>query len=567
VERAQQLGAVEEAAAHLERALDLWSPEDGSAMQAELLLACGQVRARLLRGDVRAVDLLERAHDLHRELGDEAMAARSLGALANARWEVGDREGALGAWEGAVPELRRLGARDALLSALATWAHALAGVKRPEAAERLADEGLALVPEAVTPGEAVDRVSLLTTKGMVTLWRCDVATAEPLYREAARLAEQHHDDVGAARVLHSRGAANTLLVRLPEMRQSFDRAAELVARHGLRRLQAFYLGWGAKAAVEAGDWAGARRRGDEAAALLDPNEAAELIRFMIADGRAETLLGVGELEEALGAYEALLDTPFPRSDQRYEEAVREDTARVHLLAGDTAAALAALGPAVEPYVANIARGDAEVETAWTKVTVLAAGGATAEAAGIQAWAAALLPGHPFTDACAALLAIPAGPAAGAVALEDAARGMEADGWLLYAVGQRVAGATIAARAEDGREPAVALLRTALDRFRALGSEPMCRRLEARLRTLGERAPTGRGKAGAGGLSARELEVLVLVAEGMTNRQIADALVLSPNTVIRHVANIFAKLDAGNRAAAVAIATERGLMAKDGKPLS
>ena len=62
-------------------------------------------------------------------------------------------------------------------------------------------------------------------------------------------------------------------------------------------------------------------------------------------------------------------------------------------------------------------------------------------------------------------------------------------------------------------------------------------------------------------------MLGLVAEGRTNREIAEALVLSPNTVIRHVANIFAKLDVGSRAAAVATAAEHGLMAKDGKPLS
>ena len=45
----------------------------------------------------------------------------------------------------------------------------------------------------------------------------------------------------------------------------------------------------------------------------------------------------------------------------------------------------------------------------------------------------------------------------------------------------------------------------------------------------------------------------LDAGWLTNRQIAEALVLSPNTVIRHVANIFAKLEVKSRAAAVAIA--------------
>ena len=91
---------------------------------------------------------------------------------------------------------------------------------------------------------------------------------------------------------------------------------------------------------------------------------------------------------------------------------------------------------------------------------------------------------------------------------------------------------------------------------------------ARLRGLGQRAPSRRTRAtGPGGLTAREQEVLVLVAEGLTNRQIAEALVLSQNTVIRHVANIFAKLGVTSRAAAVAMAAEHALAAKDGKTLS
>jgi DNA-binding NarL/FixJ family response regulator len=56
-------------------------------------------------------------------------------------------------------------------------------------------------------------------------------------------------------------------------------------------------------------------------------------------------------------------------------------------------------------------------------------------------------------------------------------------------------------------------------------------------------------------------VLGLVADGLTNRAIAEALVLSENTVIRHVANIFAKLGVNSRAAAVARAAERGLVAE------
>lgn len=61
-----------------------------------------------------------------------------------------------------------------------------------------------------------------------------------------------------------------------------------------------------------------------------------------------------------------------------------------------------------------------------------------------------------------------------------------------------------------------------------------------------------------GLTGREAEVLRLVAGGATNRGIAEQLVLSEKTVARHLANIFAKLDVSNRAAAAAWAHQHGL---------
>ena len=63
----------------------------------------------------------------------------------------------------------------------------------------------------------------------------------------------------------------------------------------------------------------------------------------------------------------------------------------------------------------------------------------------------------------------------------------------------------------------------------------------------------------GGLTARELEVLRLVAAGKTNRAIAADLVLSEKTVARHVSNIFAKLGVSSRAAATAYAYEHDLV--------
>jgi DNA-binding NarL/FixJ family response regulator len=64
---------------------------------------------------------------------------------------------------------------------------------------------------------------------------------------------------------------------------------------------------------------------------------------------------------------------------------------------------------------------------------------------------------------------------------------------------------------------------------------------------------------AGGLSARETEVLRLVAEGLSNQAIGERLFVSEHTVHRHVANILNKLSVSSRAAAVAQAARRGLL--------
>jgi ATP/maltotriose-dependent transcriptional regulator MalT len=86
-------------------------------------------------------------------------------------------------------------------------------------------------------------------------------------------------------------------------------------------------------------------------------------------------------------------------------------------------------------------------------------------------------------------------------------------------------------------------------FTELGAVPDLDRLA--LLTVGVTPP--------GGLTAREVQVLRLVASGATNRAIADDLVISEKTVARHLSNIFMKLDVPSRAAATAYAYEHGLV--------
>jgi DNA-binding NarL/FixJ family response regulator len=62
-----------------------------------------------------------------------------------------------------------------------------------------------------------------------------------------------------------------------------------------------------------------------------------------------------------------------------------------------------------------------------------------------------------------------------------------------------------------------------------------------------------------GLSGREVEVLRLLAVGKSNREIAEALVLSQNTVLRHVSSILTKTGTANRTQAAAFANREGLV--------
>ncbi len=105
------------------------------------------------------------------------------------------------------------------------------------------------------------------------------------------------------------------------------------------------------------------------------------------------------------------------------------------------------------------------------------------------------------------------------------------------------------------------LAEALEIARDLGAEPLARRVSERMRELDFRVPQGpRGatRANPAGLTARQLEVLELLADGLSNAEIAERLVVSPRTAEHHVAAVLRKLGASDRREAVARASELGL---------
>ena len=79
-----------------------------------------------------------------------------------------------------------------------------------------------------------------------------------------------------------------------------------------------------------------------------------------------------------------------------------------------------------------------------------------------------------------------------------------------------------------------------------------------------RGPRATTQASPAGLTTRELEVLALLCEHLTNSEIADRLVVSPKTVDHHVSAILSKLSVGNRREAVSAAAALGLSSQDGE---
>jgi DNA-binding CsgD family transcriptional regulator len=105
------------------------------------------------------------------------------------------------------------------------------------------------------------------------------------------------------------------------------------------------------------------------------------------------------------------------------------------------------------------------------------------------------------------------------------------------------------------EAAFAAARRELEQRSALGTLAL---LEHDVATIAAAGSVARPPARPDGLTARELQILGMLAAGMTNGEIAAAAVLAPATVQRHVANIYAKAGLRNRAEATAYALGHGI---------
>jgi DNA-binding NarL/FixJ family response regulator len=266
---------------------------------------------------------------------------------------------------------------------------------------------------------------------------------------------------------------------------------------------------------------------------------------------AEAIYQQGDLHRLRGEFDAA-DAAYRKANQQGRQP-EPGRALLRLVQGDPKAALATIRRAIDETQDRLAR--ARLLEPCVEIALAAGDTRAAHAAGDEL--------AEVTDSSRApLLEAMESRARGAIALSDGDpntaiatlrrawsqwRDLEAPyeaARVRVVIGQ-------ACRALGDEDTASMEFETARQVFLELGAAPELARVDA-LRRAGTTA------GGPDGLTAREVEVLQLVAAGLTNRAIAEHLVISEKTVARHVSNIFTKLDLSSRSAATAYAYEHGL---------
>jgi DNA-binding CsgD family transcriptional regulator/tetratricopeptide (TPR) repeat protein len=464
---------------------------------------------------------------------------------------------------------------------LGSLAYFLALVDRFEEARGIAEEAVAIAGQVGARAEEANARNALGS-ALIQLGDADAALAE--LEVAVRLARQADDLIVMLWAINNHSDVLLSAGRLEQAATVALGGLDEAHRLGLARFDGPVLASNAtEALVALGRWDQAERvsrQGLEAA----PSDATLVPVLLL---RAALELGLGDLDAAearLQAARRLLPSPIPEAQMAgplfcglAELALwRGDLEQAKQLVAEAlplvqanpryAAPVYALGLRVEADRAELARArhpgqpapdDATATALLERLDRAAASPAAAVLPELAAWQATALAEQTRQRG-------PSDPTAWAAAV--AAWERLAQPYRAAYAGFRQAEALLATIGD--RDAATAVLARAAEITGRLGARP----LEGEVKALAQRArldlapPADATAAATGtpapaaqlGLTPREAEVLALVAAGRSNRQIAQALFISPKTVGVHVSNILAKLGAAGRVEAAAIAHRLGL---------
>ena len=552
-------GRIVARAHHIEHAAELGDEEALELLGAAALELQAPAPASSARFHAAALRILpETPADDHRR-------ARIRIALAEAQSAAGEREAARSTLLDALTAARDMPERHALAVRVANadiWLGRTA-----EARSRL-QAVLADLPAQ----PSADRVRLHLSLGTLELLACDFAAARAQASDALADARTRGDPVVEAAALALQAIATAAAGGDPD-----DLAASVFARLTDRQITPRLPGLWMLA------WAdSARGRFAEAlehlgrVAALGATTGREPVLMLVSVGSFRPLRELSRLPEAIAAGEEALDRARLIGNRTQVVGAQSALSAAHLAAGDVTAAIAQAEDALrieaepgfhragQPHwslgAALTAAGNADraislleearataVPALWPEVPAdlidsqLATGAVTAARATLNEIAAA---DNPWVRAvvararAAVLLAEGRPDEAAEVARVPARRA------LLAARLRLLEGRALAAAGD--RPAALVTLRAAEAALAGFGARRWRDEAVRELRRLGHRLRHSRQAKAVDGLSAREQEIVDLVAAGRTNREIADQLVLSPKTIEAHLRNIYAKLGVRSR---------------------
>ncbi|MEG3615743.1 ATP-binding protein [Isoptericola haloaureus] len=511
-ELADRLGSHREALAQYERALRA-APAGDTALRARLHDAVGVQAAHLDEID-RAVRGHETALGLWRAVGDRRREAVTLARIGSMRYREGRGRSATALLEEAAELVGDLDSAETVDVLASLAARRMLQARSAEAVELCRR----VLPAAERLGLVEEQAEALNTLG------CALAPLggdwETPLRRSLDLAVEHGLAPAAARA--SVNLLNELVdaSRYAEAERVFADGDRYCARHDLDFLRWCLRRERCRALTLTGRW----------------DEARALCRRMVGDcpsrwNRTHVTATAAVLQAYLdpAAAAAMLEAARPAVREIGETQLRmpHAVARAETcwLAGDVSAARAAL----------------------TEVAPLLDGAGPGDTARFLLWSDRLQLPHPAA----------AGPPPDPVAAElDGDHAAAARAW--DAAGSPYGAALALSWSDDPHH-----LREAVDRWRRLGATAGVRATRRRARELGHRSvPAGARRATRrhpAGLTAREHEVLRLLADHRTNAEIADELVLSVRTVEHHVASVLAKLGVPTRRDAAARARRGDLL--------